>query len=369
MTAFLTPRSVFQTFSALLFVGLLAGGAGAYPETQVRVHTSMQAEFAGHAQGAFYVIDSGLVRQYDPHGKLRHSQPVPPETEFRFSPNGYYYVIIQTAKSDSARTPYTLFDVMHREVYQGEMYSGGKLFLDNDGRCVLSKPRTGASVELEILGQGGERLGIGTAARCDTVVFAPDTRGFIATGVSRGLTYLRLTGERIASYPPSEVFGFSVSGRRVGLFDQGVISLYEDERLVATYRAPSVSAIKIIYQDSKNRVFLLTRKNLYSLKATDGYTLLDYRALGEGWIYTDIGYTEESDLLALTFINSLGSKVETEKRARQSSLRILTPTGDEYRLIHGYTERARDGYPRVQMGSRGDSVFFILGDEFQKVTW
>lgn len=366
--------SYIRQARVLLFSLVLPGALGltaSVCEAKVRKRSdlpfSLTATFHGHTQGALYVLDSDSICQYNESGVLRQTIKLAPGQEFICSPEGFFYALIDSAAS-GART-FTHYNVYHQSLYQGALAPGAQLYLGDRGRHLSAVPNQSGKVDLFMFDSLGILSGQSYAPACDTVVFAPGGRGALIDARDKGLHYFLFSGEKLATYPQADIFAFSQSGRKVITARQGVVMIYNRDKIATSFRIPKGSIHRLIYLDSKGTVYALTKTHLYRVNSTNGAIQMDYPVIGEGRTFTDLGYSDKSNLLIISILVSKGSQVGLERRALQNAVRVLTPDGIEEPFYYAKTAASRDGFPRVQMGSSGFAATFIVADQIHRVGW
>ena len=357
---------LFFSLGALAVIGQICE---AKVKRRFDIPFSLSASYRGHTQGALYVLDSGMIRQYNESGVLRKTLKLSGRQEFICSPQGLFYVLIELDTTASGVRPFTHYNVYHQELYQGELPPDARLFLGDRGRHLSVVPTRSGRVELFMYDSLGEQTGESYAPTCDTVVFAPGGRGVLVGARDKGLHYFYFSGEKIATYAQADLFTFSRSGRKVITAKQNVIMIYNRDKIATSFRLPKSGVRRLIYLDSKGIVYALTKTRLYQVNSTNGVVQLDYPVIGEGRTFTDLGYSPASDLLIVSILVSKGSTVAVERRALQNAIRVLTPDGIEQPFYYVRTEAFRKGFPRVQMGSSGLAALFIASDQIHRVGW
>ncbi|MFQ5607764.1 MAG: hypothetical protein ACE5GA_07435 [Candidatus Zixiibacteriota bacterium] len=354
-------------FPALL--GVSADTVEAKPFRRFGLPFSPSATFRGHTGGAFYVIDSGRVRQYNEAGSMRGDWSPGERQEFICSPKGLFHVVADSAGDSEGGREYTFYNVLRRPLHRSALPQGGQLYLGDLGRYVTVEPGAGSGVDIFMYDSLGQRTGSAHAPSCDSVVFAPGGRGLLIHSPGKGLYHFYFSGGKVATYPPAELFAFSLSGRRVATFQMGILTLHFADTTVGSFRVSAGSARRIIYDDSRGVVNVLTATRLLRVRATDGRELLNYPVIGEGRRFTDMEYSPESDLFALSILVSLGSTAPQEQRALQNAVRVITPEGDGEPFYYVSVKSYREGFPRIQMGSNGLSALFICADRVERISW
>ncbi len=385
LTRLALPRLLALVFCALGVV-LFSGGEceGAVQKRSVYPFSNT-SQYAGNINGALYLIDSQVVKQFDRTGRVRLTLPVGANERYWFSPNGFNYLVsgyskseIQT-KSDSELTGisglpkgnnyYALYDVMGRQIHVGRASKNAKFYLSSTGRYLIANSDVGSGVEIVVFDSLGVQIGLCHVASCDTVIFAPSERGFLVDSGSKGLFHFYFSGDKLASYPAADCYNFSLSGRRIATFSRGSVSLYKLDTLLSTHKVSRPTALKIIYQGSRGRVFLLTKTHLYNINTINGTIMMDYPTFGEGRVFTDVAYSPESDMLALTIIVSRGSTVSKGKQISGYALRVITPEGTEQPYYNILTNLSRKGFPLVQLKKNGRGALFLTPDQAHNVDW
>ena len=336
----------------------------------------------GGLDGALYLRDSSGVTQYDGFGVKRARWELEGDEQFFASPEGFYIAFISPAGAagrkngssgvDSLPESWShscvILDRGARDTLYLRFPADGQLFLNDDGRFVITENKNNG-VELWVFERDGSRLGLAHVRVCDTVIFAPEERGFVTRAASSETHYFRYSGVKVNTYPPSQLFVFSPDGRGQALVEKGLVTLYEETRVRKSFRLPRVAIIKAFYEPSSGRFFALNNKHLYCIRIGTEEVLLDYPTLGEDHFFTDFTYNPKTDFIAVAALLSAGSQFDRSDRRSNSWLRILTSEGVEQPLYNIFNTPARRGYPKVIMSSKYNGVLFIMSDAAHKLTW
>ncbi len=343
------------------------------------------SSYAGNINGALYIIDSQVIKQFDRTGRVRRAITMEESKRYSFSPDGLHYLISGYSpsdlqvNSDSTEAPlggipdasagYALYNVLGQRLHTGLAPESANFYLSSSGRYLIANSDVGAGVEITIFDSLGAQIGLTHVAACDTVIFAPNGRGFLVDAGSKGLFHYYFSGDKVASYPAADCYNFSLSGKRVATFSNGQVSLYKLDTLLSMHKISRPSALKIIYQDSRGRVFILTKTHLFNINTLNGSIAMDYPTIGEGRTFTDVAFSPKSDMLALTINVSKGSSVSKDRQSTGSALRVITPVGVELPFYYVLTNKTRTGFPRVQLKKTGRGALFLVADQIHNVDW
>ncbi len=345
---------------------------------------SATATFAGNVSGALYIIDSQTIKQFDKNAVQRRVMDVADGERYWFSTSGFHYLVsgVEATKLDttgdtalivsgvpSATNPYVFYNVLGQRLHAGNAPPNSRFFLSSSGRYVLANYDVGAGVELYVFDSLGAKIGLCHVAACDTIIFAPNERGFMVDAGSKGLFHFFFSGEKVASYPAADCYDFSLSGKRVAMFRNAQVLLYHLDTLLATHKISRPVARKIIYQDSRGRVFILTKTHLFNINTLNGVVMMDYPTIGEGRVFEDVEYSPESDMLALAIRVSRGSMVSKGKQMVGSALRVITPVGIEQPFYYLFSNKIRKGFPQVQLKAGGKGAVFFGAEQAHNIDW
>lgn len=345
---------------------------------------SATATFAGNVSGALYIVDSQKVKQFDRNARQRQVMEIADGERYWFSTSGFHYLVsgVEAGKLDTigdttliisgipgASNRYVFYNVLGQPLHAGRAPENARFFLSSSGRYALANTDVGAGVELRVFDSLGAQIGLCHVAACDTIIFAPNERGFMVDAGSKGLFHFFFSGEKVASYPAADCYDFSLSGKRAAMFRNGQVLLYHLDTLLATHKISRPVARKVIYQDSRGRVFILAKTHLFNINTLNGVVMMDYPTIGEGRVFEDVEYSMESDLLALAIRVSRGSMVSKGKQMVGSALRVITPDGIEQPFYYLFSNKTRKGFPQVQLKAGGKGAAFFGAEQAHNVDW
>jgi hypothetical protein len=394
-------KTFMKLIAALVFVVIVCASFSENCDATVRkrleIPFSSTAALVGNINGALYVIDSQVIRQYDRSAKVRLSIEMVDSKRYWFSPSGFHYLVSglsqaeleapvdivgETDTTDLREEPdpdslsrhngpsgYALYNVIGRRLHTGSTAPGVKFYLSSTGRYLVANSDVGSGVEISIFDSLGAQIGLCHVAGCDTVIFAPNEQGFLVDAGTKGLFHYFFSGDKLALYPSADSYDFSLTGKRVVTFSGGKVSLYNRDTLITTLAIPRPSASKVIYEDSRGRLFVLTKKYLFKVNTLTRVVMMEYGTIGEGRVFTDVAYSPKSDMLALTISVSRGSTVSKDKQSAGYALRVITSDGIEQPFYYILTNEARPGFPRVQMKATGMGALFLAPDRAHNVDW
>ncbi|HSH00833.1 MAG TPA: hypothetical protein VLB27_12310 [candidate division Zixibacteria bacterium] len=351
--------------------------SSARTEERYKLPVSDSVVVCGGLSGSFYLREGGEVRQFDGLGRERRAWTLESSQRFTSSPEGFYFALSgvrsDSSVGDSLPERWSAgFEVFERT---GDVSAripapeGASLFINDDGRSVLLERRGASGTELWVFDRDGSRMGYCHVRKCDTVIFAPEERGFAALSYGASVQYFRYTGDKVATYPQAELFVFSSDGRRQLSVSKGRATVYRDSETLRSFSLPRASVMKVIFDSVNDRLYVLTKKRLYAIRVGTGATLLDYPTLGEDHFFTDLGYNAKLQQLVVCAAMSAGAQFDESSRRMQSWVRILTPEGKEEQLFYVINNRPAPGLPRVYVDPAEPATLFLTPDYLHKVRW
>ncbi|MCH9030678.1 MAG: hypothetical protein IIB00_00255 [candidate division Zixibacteria bacterium] len=329
---------------------------------------SKNATYAGSPRGATYVIDSGLIKQFDRIGNLRKTVDVADFPNFAVSPNGYAFAILEESAADSAK--FEVYDIMFNQKFSGQVLSGSTLFPSDSGDFVVVSPAAKfGRKSVQIYDSAGVKIGQTTVTGCDSVVFMSALGRILLDSGANGLRVIERDGAQVAIYPACNVYSVSPDGEGLATFGSGALRVYKGDSLVARHNVTYPSVRKIYYDRAHERIMIMVATNFIIIGAIDGKFLLEYPVISSGRFYTDFDYDSQEDMIALAILVSYSTAVKSEKRANNCALRILTPDGEELPFYYVIGARSRQGYPRVSFSNKGISAMIFGADQIHMVGW
>ena len=338
------------------------------PVKRFQLPFTKDATYAGSPRGATYVIDSGLIKQFDRMGNLRKTVDMVDFPNFAVSPIGYTFATLEESDTDSAG--FVVYDVFFRERFSGKALSGSTLFPSDSGDFVVVSPavRFGRK-SVRIYDSAGVRIGETTVTGCDSVVFMSTLGRIMLDSGAKGLRVIERDGTQVAIYPACDIYSVSSDGEGLATFGSGALRVYKGDSLLARHNVTYPSVRKIYYDRAHERIMIMVATNFIIIGAIDGKFLLEYPVVSSGRFYTDFDYDSQGDMIALVILVSYTTMVKSEKRANNCALRIVTPEGEELPFYYVIGNNSRLGYPRVSFSKKGISAMIFGADQIHMVGW